>query len=122
MGFYVWGNLEDGMLIVPNKLTKLIIEMHHDKVFAGNPVVKRMFKVYILLRVYIYYDLTSYRQRNTSSVVFFINLYHALHVSTTWSHHQVLQILVYNYQTVTFTFYILYTCSSSARHITTLVY
>jgi hypothetical protein len=58
---------------------------------------------------------------NATLVLFcFISL--ALHVSTISSHQQVLHILVYNYQTVTFPFYILYTCSSSTDHITTLVY
>jgi hypothetical protein len=31
---YVGHNLEDGRLIVPNKLIKLTIEMHPDKAFA----------------------------------------------------------------------------------------
>jgi hypothetical protein len=30
-----------------------------------------IFKVFILLRVYIYYDQTFYRQRNTCSVLFY---------------------------------------------------
>jgi hypothetical protein len=40
----------------------------------------------------------------TLALFYFISLYQALHVSTRSRHHQVLQILVYNYQTVTFTF------------------
>jgi hypothetical protein len=38
---YVGQNLENGRLVVSDKLIKLIIEMNHDKVFAGHPRVKR---------------------------------------------------------------------------------
>jgi hypothetical protein len=38
---YVVQNLEDGRLVVRNKLMKLIIEMHYGKAFAGHPRVKR---------------------------------------------------------------------------------
>jgi hypothetical protein len=42
---------------------------------------------------------------NTTIVLFyFISLYQALHVSTTPGHPQVLQIFVYNYKTLRFTF------------------
>jgi hypothetical protein len=34
-------NLEGERVVVPNKLIQPIIEMHHDKVFAGHPGVKR---------------------------------------------------------------------------------
>jgi hypothetical protein len=37
---YVGQNLEDARLVVPSKLIKLIIEMHHDKAFAGLAGVK----------------------------------------------------------------------------------
>jgi hypothetical protein len=38
---YMGQNLEGGRLVVPRKLIHPIIEMHHDKVFAGHPGVKR---------------------------------------------------------------------------------
>jgi hypothetical protein len=38
---YAGKELEHAKLIVPKKLTQLIIEAHHDKFFAGHPGVKR---------------------------------------------------------------------------------
>jgi hypothetical protein len=42
--------------------------------------------------------------KETIVLFYFISVHQALHVSTTMGHPQVLQIFVYNYQTVTFTF------------------
>jgi hypothetical protein len=84
-----------------------IMNWHHKKGHAYKNVVFnlecKIFKVCILLHVYIYYDQT-FSVNATLVLFYFISL--ALHVLTTLSHHQVLHILVYNYQTVTFTFYI----------------
>jgi hypothetical protein len=49
--------------------------------------------------------LCSHFHRHATIVIFyFISLHQALHVSTTTGHPQLLQIFVYIYQTVTFTF------------------
>jgi hypothetical protein len=48
-----------------------------------------------------------HRQRN-NCFFYFISLHQALHVSTTTGHPQMLQIFVYNYQTVLFTFTFVY--------------
>jgi hypothetical protein len=56
----------------------------------------------------------------TIVLFYFISLHRALHVSTTTSGHpQVLQIFVYNYQTVTFKFVYMW---FSIGHMSTLVH
>jgi hypothetical protein len=57
---------------------------------------------------------------NTTIVLFyFISLHQTLHVSTTSDHPQVLQIFLYNYQTVTFKSVYMW---FSLGHMSTLVY
>jgi hypothetical protein len=67
-------------------------------------------KTYVFLRFascYVY-AITIFAVNTTIILFYFISLHQALHVLTTTGHPQVLQIFVYNYQSVMFIFTFVY--------------
>jgi hypothetical protein len=90
------------------------IEILHAGISQGICGLGRLDLSYFEIRLVegVYYDQTL--SVNAAYVLFYSILFHlALHVSTTLSHYQVLQLQVHKYQTATFPYYILYTCRSS---------